>query len=70
MIIGENQLSSAHNILSMTKLKMKTTKTTPPQQQTKTAIVDKLAPISAQGNRLSADRDFALFLTEKKTNVI
>ena len=40
MIIDENQLSPAHNVLSMTKLKSITTKTTPPQQQTKTAIVE------------------------------
>ena len=40
MIIDENQLSPAHNILSITKLKKQTTKTSLPQQQTKTAIVE------------------------------
>ena len=47
VIIDENQLSSTHNILSTTKLKIKKNKNKPPPPS---AVVDqKLAPISAQG---------------------
>ena len=39
VIIDENQLSSAHNIWGQPNIKRITTKSTPPQQYTKTAIV-------------------------------
>ena len=39
-IVDDNQLLPANNISSITKLKNKTAKTIPPQQQTKTAIVE------------------------------
>ena len=39
MIIDENQLSSAHNILNTTKFETTNKTTPPPKQQTKMAIV-------------------------------
>ena len=51
-MIDENELSSAHNILSITKLKINITITIPHNNKPKWLLL-KLAPISAEGTTFS-----------------
>ena len=49
MIIDENQLSLAHNILSATKVKISNNKNNPPTTIDQNSFCCKLAPISVYG---------------------
>ena len=57
MIIDENQLSSAHNILSTTKLKTKTTKTNPHNNRPKRLLLKASSYVSiGHSNVTSCER--------------